>query len=73
MSRIDYFLNLTPSVRRESLSSKEAENIENENTIGNLLKASIDPNQLELIFSKTSMFNVDEIVSFITHLCAISE
>ena len=54
--------------------SRELDSLQNhEIMVGDLLRAIMDPNLLELIFSKSSLLNVDEVISFITCLCNVSE
>lgn len=80
MSRIDHFLNLNTTLKRDSSnplkreSSKEADAAANsEAAIGDLIRATIDPNLLDLVFSKSSLFNADEIIAFISCLCRVSQ
>ena len=71
LSRIDYFVNLNISSKRDTRELDPQES--HELMIGNLLRSAIDPNLIELVFSKSSLFVVDEIIAFISNLCAISE
>lgn len=71
MSRVDYFLNLNVTMRRDSSKENEGDNVEMVNR--DLIKATIDPNLLDLVFSKSSLFNADEIIAFISCLCRVSE
>ncbi len=72
ISRIEYYMNLSISVKKGA--SEKSDHLESHDImVGELLQATIETNMLEHVFTKSSLFNDDEITSFISCLCVISE
>lgn len=71
MSRIDYFTNLNISMKGHSNELDRTES--HETMVGDLLRATIEPSTLEHIFTNSCLFGADEISSFISCLCTVSE
>ena len=80
ISKIDYFMhdtlpyktngNIFSDLTRGTLrnDSSDIENINSE-----IIRNNIDPTSIDFIFSKSSTFELDEIIEFISGLCKISE
>ena len=81
ISKIDYYLHYSPhSINQgdvyinepnKTFRSESNESLDHINS--ETIKNIIDPNSINRIFSKSSEFNLEEILDFITCLCRMSE
>jgi len=72
ISKIDYFMHYKPPVRKEdNLRNDTADQIKALNS--EVIRNNIDPTSIDIIFSKSSSFELDEIIEFIRSLCKTSE
>ena len=78
ISKIDYLMhdtlpyktnaNIFSDLARGQLNSLDIENLNSE-----MIRNNIDPTSIDFIFNKSSSFDLDEIIEFVSGLCKISE
>jgi hypothetical protein len=81
ISRIDHYLHYAPPGSREAdIFNPELNKTQRNEALDHIellnsetIKMTVDPNLIHFIFSKSSNFDLEEIIEFITCLCKISE
>ena len=80
ISKIDFYLNYSPSQGRDiDYSGESPRNVKPEvsdpldQINSDVIKSIVDPNTINHIFNDSGVYNLEEIMDFITCLCQISE